>query len=74
MKYHISIDQKDRISLPEVFPVVGELSDCRIVEVTDGQLDEVRAILLKETGSAEYKLRLIGEDHRRYVLTADRVV
>ena len=74
MKYHILISQKDRISLPDVFPVVGEISDFRIVEVTDGQLDEVRAILISETGKAELKSAMIGEDHRRYVLTADQVV
>ena len=74
MKYHILISHKDQISLPEVFPVVGESSDFRIVEVTDEQLDEVRAILVRETGKAETKQPLFGEDHRRYVLTADQVV
>ena len=74
MKYHINLGKRSASALTERFPVVGECSDFRIAEATDGQLDAVRTILQKETGRNELRVSMVGEDHRPYLLTEDRVV
>ena len=72
MKYHINVGKRSDSALTDRFPVVGEVSEFRIIEVTDTQLDELRAILLQETGKAE--CGMVGEDHFIYRLTEDRVL
>ncbi len=61
MTYRIRAGKRSDSALTDRFPVVGEVSEFRIIEVTDARLDELRAILLQETGKAE--CGMVGEDH-----------